>query len=389
MDHQTVSRAAWIEARTALMTKKTTTRTRALAACISIFAFLEPIAATAADFAGVETRLSAECASRDFSGVVVVKRPDGQVFQHVCGSAGAKGAPISLDTRFKMFSTTKLLTAIAVMRLVEMGKIDLDGSITTYVPDAPSGWRAVTIRQLLHHLSGLPDQTERVFAAYKNDYPTTLKTVLAEDRAAGTGPETPPGTVWKYNNFGYDLLATAVANVTHTPFETALDQLVFQPAKMTSAIVERPRLADGKLASEPDPDLAQGFIGSVAKPEPATSFEFVQLGAGSVHARAADFLALDAALKSGKLLRPATLAQMETDMVPTGPETPPGRGYGLGMMIRGKAPLKYVGHDGGNNGFATDFERYPDGSVLIVMSNLGYAEIDWIRAAVAEALPAT
>jgi D-alanyl-D-alanine carboxypeptidase len=340
------------------------------------------------DFSSIESRLTAECASEEFSGVVVVKRPDGQVFRHVCGAA-AKGAPITLDTRFKMFSTTKFLTAVTVMRLVEMGKIDLDSSIATYIPEVPPSWRAVTVHQLLHHVSGLPDQTERVLALYKSDYPTALAAVLAEDRAREIGPEATPGTVWKYNNFGYDLLATAAANVMHRPYEAVIDQLVFRPAAMTGATVERPRIIDGKLGSEPEADLAQGYNGTPAKKEPATSFEFVQLGAGSVHAKASDFLALDAALKSGKLLRPATLAQMEADMVPTGPETPPGRGYGLGMMIRGQAPLKYVGHDGGNNGFCTDFERFPDGTVLIAMSNLGYAtNIDWIRVAVAEKLAA-
>jgi D-alanyl-D-alanine carboxypeptidase len=340
------------------------------------------------DFSSIESRLTAECASGDYSGVVVVQRPDGQVFRHVCGAADEKGTPITLDTRFKMFSTTKLLTAITIMRLVEMGKIDLDSSIATYVPAVPPDWRAVTVHQLLHHVSGLPDQTQRVLALYKRDYPTTMKALLAEDLANGVKAETPPGAVWKYNNFGYDLLATAAANVMHTPFETLIDQLVFQPANMTGATVERSRIVDGKLGSEPEADLAQGFNGAPGKKEPATSFEFIQLGAGSVHAKASDFLALDAALKSGKLLRPATLAQMETDMVPTGPETPPGRGYGLGMMIRGQAPLKYVGHDGGNNGFVTDFERFPDGTAMIVMSNLGYAEITWVRAAVAEKLPA-
>ena len=65
------------------------------------------------------------------------------------------------------------------------------------------------------------------------------------------------------------------------------------------------------------------------------------------------------------------------------------RGYGLGLMVRGTPPLIYIGHDGGNNGFVSDFERYPDGTMLIVMSNFGFAQIEWVRAAVAEALNAS
>lgn len=353
-------------------------------AFISIFAVAAPLTATAVDFSGVETRLSSECTSGNFSGIVLVKLPDGQVFKHLCGSAATDGTPISLNTRFKIFSTTKLLTAIAVMRLVERGAIDLDGSITTYIPDAPRNWHDVTIRQLLQHRSGLPDQTERILTAYQHDYPAAMKTVLAEDRENGTAPITSPGTLWKYNNFGYDLLATATAGVMHLSFENALERLVFHPAKMSSAIVERGALVNGKPESAPDSDLAQGFNGSAIKREPATSFEFIQLGSGSVHAKVGDFLALDVALKRGKLLRPATLSQMETDVSPFDGSTPAGRGYGLGVMIRGIAPVKYVGHDGGNNGFVSDFERFPDGTVLIVLSNLGFADMDWIRGAVGE-----
>lgn len=353
-----------------------------LSACV----FCSPIAATAGDFQEVESRLSVECASGDFSGIVLVRRADGQIFRHICGKADLKGTPISLDTRFKIFSTTKLLTAIAVMRLVEMGKIDLDGSITTYIPQAPPSWREVTVHQLLQHRSGLPDQTERVLALYKADYPSAMRAVLAEDQAAGSMPTTAPGTVWKYNNFGYDLLATAAANVMQMPFETVLDRLVLKPAKMHGATVEKGRFIRGKLESQPDSELAQGFNGSAAKLELAHSFEFIQPGAGSVHAKADDFLALDTALKSGKLLRPATLAQIETDLSPFDASTPVGRGYGLGMMTRGKAPLKFIGHDGGTNGFISDFERYPDGTVLVVLSNFGFVQMEWIRSTVGAAL---
>jgi CubicO group peptidase (beta-lactamase class C family) len=354
-----------------------------LVSAISLSALSPSLAAAPADFSAIEIHLNSDCASGSFAGVVLVHRPDGQLYQHVCGPADAQGTPITLDTRFKMFSTSKLLTAIAVMRLVERGKIKLDDSIAIYVPGVPRSWRAVTIHQLLHHRSGLPDQTNRVLALYRTDYQSALKAVLAEDRTAGTKPVSAPGNVWKYNNFGYDLLAAAAAHAMHLHFDEVLERLVFQPAQMTHATVEKGRYVDGKLESIADPELAQGFNGSPAKREPATSYEFIQLGAGSVHATAGDFLALDAALKNGKVLKPATLAEMETDISPTDASTPAGRGYGLGMMVRGMAPLKYVGHDGGNNGFISDFERFPDGAALIVLSNVGYAQVDWIRAAVA------
>ena len=342
------------------------------------------------DFSSIERRLDTECSAGSFSGIVLVTRPAAKPYEHVCGSADlARHVPMTADTRFKLFSTTKTLTAIAVMRLVESGKLKLNAPVIDYIPEAPKEWSGVTIRHLLQHTSGLPDQTERLLAVFKSDHRSAMTAVLAEDRAAGMKPETLPGAVWKYNNFGYELLAAAAANVAHMPFDAALQTLVFTPAGMNTAIVEKPLYVDGKPGSVPDVNLAQGYNGTADKPEPAVSYEFIQLGAGSVHATAQDFVALDAALKAGKLLRPETLRSMASNLRNSGELDRGPRGYGLGLMVRGTPPLIYIGHDGGNNGFVSDFERYPDGTMLIVMSNFGFAQIEWVRAAVAEALNAS
>lgn len=330
------------------------------------------------DVSALERLLEAQCAAGEFSGVVVVRVGEKELFHRICGLNAESGAPIERATRFKIFSTSKLLTALAVLRLSELGELPLDAPAGEFVEGLPPEWSEVTLRHLLEHRSGLPDLTERLLAEYRSDHPQALRATLAAAEKEHLVPSSEPGTAWRYNNFGYELLAAAAATAHRAPFEEVLAELVFTPAGMKDALVERALPRAGGVTSVADARLVPGFNGAPGKLEPAHSQSFVQLGAGAVHATVDDLLALDSALRAGRVVSPASWAAMHPRE---------GGGYGLGLMCRTVEGLRLEGHDGGTNGYLSTFQRFPEqDAVLVVLSNLGFAKLAEIEQAVARVL---
>ena len=131
------------------------------------------IAATSAppagyDVAAIRRELDRQCEAGEFAGVVVVRVRGRNILEHGCGEADVLNhVPNGLGTRFKIYSTSKFITALTVLRLVARKRIDLDAPITRYVPEAPDTWSGVTVRRLLDHTSGLKDLPEPLVAAYR------------------------------------------------------------------------------------------------------------------------------------------------------------------------------------------------------------------------------
>ncbi|ATQ41648.1 serine hydrolase domain-containing protein [Caulobacter mirabilis] len=335
-------------------------------------------------FSRLDAEMTVRCADGRFSGVVMVAVKGVPAYSRSCGEG------VTPASRFKIFSISKLLTALAVMRLVEQGRMGLDAPAAAYIPDLPAAWRAVTIRQLLDHTSGLPDKTEALLAVFETDHAAAMRRVLADLGQDAPGPETPPGATYRYNNFGYELLAEAAARVEGESFDRVLERLVLKPAGMADAVVELaiPAPGGGRPSSVPDDRLAPGFNRSEAGRTPATSYSFVQLGAGAVHATVADFLALDRALRGGALVRPETWDLMARSSRPSSPANPTAR-YGLGVMSIEREGLTLQGHTGGTNGYISTFRRLPaSDAMLAAMSNYGWTETKWIEEAVAAELRA-
>ncbi len=135
--------------------------------------------------------------------------------------------PITPDTLFQVGSITKTFTATLIMRLIEMGKLDLDSPLRTYMPDlqlADENVAAhVTIRHLLTHTGGWVGD-------YFNDFgfgDDALAIMVRE--LAGLPQLTPLGEVWSYNNAGFNLAGRVVEIVTGQAYEAALQQLILDP----------------------------------------------------------------------------------------------------------------------------------------------------------------
>lgn len=339
------------------------------------------------DTAPILAELDKECADGTFSGVVVVRAHGRTLIDHSCGMADQINAlPNTHATRFKIYSTSKFMTALTVMRLVEQHRMALDAPIKTYIPDAPATWDAVTVRMLLNHISGIPDLTGGLVEHFTQDHPHAMRALLSalsdKDRALAT----PAGQTFHYNNFGFELLADAAAHATGTPFATLVADIVFKPAGMATASIEAPNILMGHPLAVNEPGLAYGYNGAPGKLEQATNYAFIQLGAGAVRASVDDFVALDAALSAGKIISAASQAEMTRALLPD--ERPDsGRRFGLGIIVGEKDGVAMEGHTGGTNGYISDFERYRgDDAMMIALTNRGFVKTRWLRDAVATML---
>jgi D-alanyl-D-alanine carboxypeptidase len=347
------------------------------AALAALCAFgAEAVASEASEkaFADVKARLEADCADELLSGVVEAQVKGQRVFQHVCGFVDRdRKVAMTSDRTFKLLSISKPVTGTAVMILAEEGKIDFDAPIGRYVEGIPAAWDAVTVRHLLNHVSAIPDLTDALLDAYleksARSHAEALSLTLKDTAETDLALAGKPGGTWAYNNFGYELLAQAVAGASDKPFDQFVQERIFEPAGMKTALVEQARVADGKVAPAlAEPGLALGYNGAKGAFEPALSYNFVQVGAGAVHASAEDLFALNAVLASGKILSRAMQDRSTAEAYRVNE-----RGaYGFGWLTRRVGDRAYLQHSGGTNGYLNEYARTPDGDVaVVILSNIG------------------
>lgn len=341
------------------------------------------------DFSALAGAMDQRCAEGLFSGVIAVRAKGRDLFQRACGQADiVNGIANEPATRFKIYSTSKLITALVIMKLVETERMALDASIADYVADVPAEWREVTIRQLLNHTSGIPDHMGPFIFHYRSEAPAAMRAALAALTAEERALKGAPGGEWRYNNFGYELLADAAANASDRPFVELVETLVLKPAGMDTAKIEAPNIILGHALPVSEDGLAIGYNGSPERLKQATNWAFMQPGAGAIHATVQDFAALEEALRAGTIISAESYAEMKRAPVHPFDETPE-RGVGLGIWTQTIDGVAAEGHSGGTNGYITNYMRFPDDdAMMIVMSNRGFTKTDWIVGTVAGALKA-
>lgn len=175
-----------------------------------------------------------QMAARKIPGMAVSVVHDGKlVFERAYGLANVEHeVPVTTATRFIIASTTKAWAATAIMMLVEQGKLRLDQPVGDLLPGLPLAWRAVPVRRLLSHTSGLPDVIESpntgVVLAHARDSALAL---------AGAKPlDFPVGAQWAYNQTNFVLLGMIIDRVTGTPFMPWILEHLARPLGLESAV---------------------------------------------------------------------------------------------------------------------------------------------------------
>lgn len=309
--------------------------------------------------AAVDAFVRAEMARQKIPGVAVAIVKGGTpVKMQGYGVADVEHqVPVTADTVFQSASVGKQFTAAAIMRLVDQGKISLDAPLTTYFPDAPAAWRAITPRHLLTHTSGLPDYTAGTL-----DY----RRAYTEDDlvrfAYGLTLEFAPGSRWNYSNTGYVMLGVLARKVSGRFYGDVLREEVFLPLDMRSA----------RVITEADivPHRAAGYQleDGVLKNQDWVSPELNTTADGSLYLSLRDMVAWDAGLRARQVLTPESWAQVFAPVRLNSGKTYP---YGFGWDLSTVAGRPAQRHSGGWQGFATYIARYLDADLtIIVLANL-------------------
>lgn len=284
----------------------------------------------------------------------------GIVWQRSWSASGA--VPVGIDALYRAGSVTKLFTDIAVMRLVEQGRLDLDSPVTRYLPDFRPGnpfGGAITLRQLMTHRAGLVREPPR------GNYFDTAARGQA-DAVASLNDSVlvaPPGTITKYSNAGIAVVGEVIARVTGMSCEQAIARLVLSPLGMAASGLSRPGpghpLAPAQMASFDGPRVA------------APPIELGTPAAGSLYTNVGDLgrfvrmLLNRGMLPDGSaLMRPETLAQMWQPQYPDAAGAPH---YGLGFALGMSAGQQVVGHGGAVYGFASDVRLAPGAGLGVIV----------------------
>ncbi len=258
-------------------------------------------------------------------------------------------------------SVGKIVTAAAILRLAEDGRLTLDDPISAYVEGVPNG-NVITLRMLLDHTSGLYSANEDPVVrsnAVSLDCEGLLEVVSRQP------PYACPGAAWRYSNSGYTLLGYVVEDVTGEPYHQAAADLVLSRSAARAIRI---------LA--PDDSMTDVAAPTGGTDRPTFGFRAHQ-GAGGVVADAESMALFLRDLLAGRIVSQATVADMTADLYPMFQD---GLWYGLGLMVydvrEPDGHVVWIGHSGGVPGaralVAFDPERA--GIVAVAMTGEGSSE---------------
>lgn len=265
--------------------------------------------------------------------------------------------PVKPATIFQSGSVGKQFTASAVMLLVEGGKINLDEKISKYLGNVPESWKNITVRHLLTHTTGLPE-----------DYPKDidLHRDYSEDELLMRAQAIPllfqPGEKWHYSNVGYVTLGILIGKVTGKFYGDFLRERIFKPLEMTTARI----ISDADIV----PNRAAGYrlVKGELKNQDWVSPTMNSTADGALYLTALDMAKWDAALYSEKLLARTSLEQMWMPVKLNSGETYP---YGFGWNLNKVNKHHIIEHDGQWQGFTSHIARYIDDKLtVIILTNL-------------------
>jgi CubicO group peptidase (beta-lactamase class C family) len=311
--------------------------------------------------------------------VLVIK--DGQpIFRKGYGVADLRTLQkIDPETNFRLASLTKQFTAMAVMLLVHDGKLHYEDRLTDVFPDFPAYGKAITIRHLLNHTSGLIDYEDimsKQYAGISDDKIPQIRDAGVLDllkQQAST--KFRPGTRWAYSNSGYVVLAMVVEKRSGLKFGDSLSHRIFMPLKMTGTIAHEKGRNEVTHRAYGHTKTADGWHQTDQSSTSAT------LGDGGVYTSVDDLEKWDRALTAHTLLtakemQPALTAATAENGAPLqqsdGSLAPL---YGFGWFLDPYRGHRRYAHYGETVGFRNAIQRFPDDHLtVIVLSNR--AEVD-------------
>ena len=313
-----------------------------------------------------------------FSGAVLIATQGRPLLSAAYGLADReRQAANTVNTRFRLGSMNKMFTAVAILSLVEAGKVALDDPLGKHLPDYPEPEvRAkVTLRHLLMHTGGTGD----IFSPQFFERRLALRTHGDYLALYGTRKLLfEPGTEWRYSNYGYVLLGAIIERVSGRSYYDYVRDRVYARAGMTST------------GSEPEdthvPERAVGYTKRESGQTWASNVNTLPyrgMAAGGGYSTTTDLLRFATALTSNQLLKAEHTASLLA-----APVTTPVGSYGLGFMERDFNGVRAFGHGGGAPGMNGELLIFPSGYVVVVLANMDPPAATEVARFIAARLPA-
>lgn len=305
-----------------------------------------------------EQKIATYCEAHHIWGVLRVTWKGKVVHEQKMGFADYKhGMPFTENSMFTLYSLSKPFCAIGLMKLRDMGLVDLDAHPGRYIPEAAGFDSRVTVRQLLHHTSGLPD-FEQIEEFAKKHAPGYRKYIREHLELLSAYPQYfAPGTGSKYANVNFVLCALIIENISGMAYADYMKTEIFEPLGMKTAVVDREGL--------PIPNRVKGYALEDGAPvEIEKSYNWI-LGAADIVGTVEDVYCLNKAIKDRLLL-----SEESWQMILTPSNV---NDKGMGCTVSCWHGKQRITHNGGHLGFRTLHIQLPQEDFdIIFLSNSGF-----------------
>lgn len=292
-----------------------------------------------------------------FNGNVLIAKKGKIIYQNAFGWADyLHKDSLHIDSKFELASVSKPMTALAVLQLVDQGKVGIDQLVSDFFPGFP--YEGVTVRQLLTHRSGMPNYVyfvDKIWPDRKKGMSNMdAINLLIEHKPARYGK---PDGRFLYNNSNYMMLGAIVEKVSGQDFASYMDEHVFKPAGMKNTAALS-RVKYDKIPTD--------VIGHdrVWRRSVVQDYLDGPLGDKGIYSTVKDMFLLDKALKEGRLLKPELL---DSAYVPRSDAKRGVFSYGYGWRMFTSGKEKIVYHTGWWHGFKNLYVRDLTNDITIVL----------------------
>ncbi|SDX49767.1 serine hydrolase [Paenibacillus sp. CF384] len=303
-----------------------------------------------------------------------------QCFAGEYGTANkGTGAPVLRDTLFHQASVSKTFVATGIMQLVEQGKIDLDAPIMKYLSyfkldDERYG--SITVRQLLNHTSGMPDENDYAWDRPEYDEQSLERYVRSSSHLK---LQSDPGDKFAYSNIGYEILGDLIAKVSGLSFEHYMKSAILEPIGMRSSSFLKQEVEE-RLAAPHVLGSSPGYGGYVSDVFP---YNRAHAPSSTLYTSADDMCRyLQMHVNQGiagngySALQSGSHAAMWKPHAETGYD-PKKSHIGLGWFMGDYKGSRILSHAGWDTGFLTHLFILPDDQIgIAVMANSDYVWLD-------------
>jgi len=275
------------------------------------------------------------------------------IYEYAYGMANLEyGVPITPETIFHVASVSKQFTAMAIELLVNDGLVSWDDNIRDYVPEVPALDHEITLRHLVHHVSGFRDQWSLLLmAGWRWESDVVRQSDVIDMVSRQTALNFPPGTRYLYSNTGYTLLTVVVERVSGQSLREVAEERIFKPLGMENTHFQddhRRIVQNRAWAYEPHEDGVFGLRNSIPV--------FDVVGASSLFTTVRDLAAWDRNFYSAEVGGQEAINRMHDPFILSSGDT---TSYRHGLQAGEYRGLSTVSHGGADAGYRSEFLRFP------------------------------